>query len=182
MDQVISGASATASVQRAPDPSSKPQAPSFVSNKPQASSPKLQASSFKPQASSSLIREPRYIWKRFADLGPRASASMNVLCGCLKCQANWCGENFNFIPLVTFNSIVKKWPWLLLASISGVPRLLRFSSLVREKSLHDLRIFWYNLASGPTYFLGVTLSFFFGVSDASIAINAATSPYGLAHI
>ena len=61
-DQVISGASATASVQRAPGPGLKPQAASHkhqasssLSNKPQASSPKQQASSFKPQASSSKI-------------------------------------------------------------------------------------------------------------------------------
>jgi hypothetical protein len=64
-DQVISGASATASVQRAPGPglkhqasSAKPQAPSFERYKRQASSPKLQASSFKPQASSSRIEDP----------------------------------------------------------------------------------------------------------------------------
>ena len=36
----------------------KPQAPSCVSRKPQASSPKLQGSSFKPQATSSLISDP----------------------------------------------------------------------------------------------------------------------------
>jgi len=64
-DQVISGANATAPVQRAPGPglkrqasSAKPQAPSFERYKRQASSPKLQASSFKPQASSSRIEDP----------------------------------------------------------------------------------------------------------------------------
>ena len=41
--------------------SSKLQAPSLLSIKPQASSPKQQASSSKPQASSSMILEPRYI-------------------------------------------------------------------------------------------------------------------------
>ena len=62
LDQVISGASATASVQRAPGPgpkleatSNKPQAASSEKNRPQASSPKQQASSSKPQASSSKI-------------------------------------------------------------------------------------------------------------------------------
>ena len=85
------------------------------------------------------------------------------------------------LPLVTFNSIVKKWPWLLLANTSGVPRELRFSSLVREKSLQDLRIFWYSLASGPTYFLEVTLSFFLSFNDANIPMILATSPYGLVH-
>ena len=39
--------------------SCKPQAPSELSFKQQASSPKQQASSFKPEASSSMIREPR---------------------------------------------------------------------------------------------------------------------------
>ena len=64
-DQVISGASATASVQRALDPghqhqasSAKPQAPSSLSVKRQASSPKHKGSSFKPRASSSRIEEP----------------------------------------------------------------------------------------------------------------------------
>ena len=68
-DQVISGASATAPVQRAPDPglvcasgrkatSSKPQAPSESSNKPQASSPKQQASSSKPRSAKSRTTDP----------------------------------------------------------------------------------------------------------------------------
>ena len=47
-DQVISGASATASVQRAPGPGHKPQAPSKVGSK--ASSLKQQATSVKHQA------------------------------------------------------------------------------------------------------------------------------------
>ena len=54
------------------------------SSKRQASSPKLQASSFKPSLASSRIREPRYmdIGKVFDARGPRASAMINVLCGC----------------------------------------------------------------------------------------------------
>ena len=47
LDQVISGASATASVQRAPDPGLKPQA---ASSKPQAIEEEQQASSVKHQA------------------------------------------------------------------------------------------------------------------------------------
>ena len=116
-DQVISGASATAPVQRALDPGYKPQAastklqaPSLLSIKPQASSPKQQASSFKPQASSSMILEPR---KSFTVPGPRASAMINVLCGCLTWKAIWCGENLILFPLQTFNSTVKKCPELL---------------------------------------------------------------------
>ena len=120
----------------------KLQAPSLLRYKRQASSPELQASSSKPQASSSMILEPRNIWKRLEHLGPRASAMIKVLCGCLIWNANWCGLNLSLLPFVTFNSIVKKWPLLLLANTSGVPRLLRFSSLVREKSLQDLRNFW----------------------------------------
>ena len=59
------------------------------SSKQQASSPKLQASSFKPSLTSSLIREPRYmdIGKVFDALGPRASAMINVLCGCFTWNA-----------------------------------------------------------------------------------------------
>ena len=64
-DQVISGANATAKVERAPGPglkpqatSAKPQAPSWSSHKLQASSPVAKASSFKPQASSAKIPDP----------------------------------------------------------------------------------------------------------------------------
>jgi len=54
-DQAISNAEATAASERAPGQGLKPQAPSSLNNKPQASSPKQQASSSKPQASSSKI-------------------------------------------------------------------------------------------------------------------------------
>ena len=73
-DQAISGAEATAEVERATGPgqsltrdsnadggegsSHKPQAPSSSKKRPQASSPKQQASSDKPQAASSVILEP----------------------------------------------------------------------------------------------------------------------------
>ena len=62
-DQVISKEPATAGNQRAPGPglqvsSAKPQAPSSLSVKRQASSPKHKGSSAKPQASSSRIEEP----------------------------------------------------------------------------------------------------------------------------
>ena len=87
--------------------SSKPQAPSDSSSKLQASSPKQQASSFKPQASSSMIRDPRNIWKRFAVLGPRVSVKIKLFFGCVKCHAIWCGENLIFLLFVTFNSTVK---------------------------------------------------------------------------
>jgi len=90
--------------------STKRQAPSSESIKRQASSPKQQASSLNPQASSSMIREPR---KSFTVLGPRASAMINVLCGCFTWKAIWCGENRILFPLHTFNSTVKKWPLLL---------------------------------------------------------------------
>ena len=152
-DQVISGvvSSSRAAGTRAPGQgqSAKRQAPSSESIKRQASSPKQQASSLNPQASSSKILEPR---KSFTVLGPRASAMIKVLCGCFTWKAIWCGENFNFLPCVTFNSIVKKWPWLLLASISGVPSKLLFSSLISEKSLKVFLTFWYNLRSGPIVF------------------------------
>jgi len=64
-DQVISDHPATAVRCVHPGPgqkhqatSSKPQAPSSLSNKLQASSPVAKASSFKPQASSAKIPEP----------------------------------------------------------------------------------------------------------------------------
>ena len=66
-DQVISNAEATAASERAPGPGLKPQ-----------------ASSSKPQASSSKILEPR---KSFTVPGPRASAMINVLCGCFTWKA-----------------------------------------------------------------------------------------------
>jgi hypothetical protein len=91
-DQVISGASATAPVQRAPGPGLKlkPQASSVkLSNQPvQASSdkrqaPEQQASSVKPQAASSLILEPwnMDIGEVLGGKGPRVFAMINVLCG-----------------------------------------------------------------------------------------------------
>ena len=91
----------------------KLQAPSDASSKQQASSPKQQASSFKPQASSFVIREPRNIWISFEDLGPWASAMINVFSGCDLWNAIWCAENLSLFPRVTFNSTVKKVPELL---------------------------------------------------------------------
>jgi hypothetical protein len=91
-DQVISGASATARVQRASwsgpsvrlraqgykhqASSTKRQAfePTWSSIKRQASKPQAQGSSVKPQAASSLIRVPRYknTEEVFLGKGPRA--------------------------------------------------------------------------------------------------------------
>ena len=128
----------------------KPQAPSWPSSKLQASSPKQQASSLKPQAASSLIREPR---KSFTDRGPRASAKINVLCGCATWNAIWCGENLSLFFFVTFNSTVKKVPESLYPNRSGVPKRLRFSILVQIIVGVLALSFLYNLASGPICFL-----------------------------
>ena len=133
-------------------PSSKRQAPSESNSKLQASSPKKQASSFKPEASSSMIREPRNIWKRFVAFGPRASAKIKLLLGCVKCHAIWCGENFNFLPFVTFNSTVKNVPDLLYPNRSGIPGRLRFSILFHIICGVNALSFLYNLTSGPTSF------------------------------
>ena len=148
LDQVISKSTCDGESERAPGPglklqapSSKPQAPSFDNVKRQASSPKQQASSVKPEASSSKILEPRYIWKRLEDLGPRAWIKIKVFLGCLIWNDNWCGLNRTFLPLVTFNSIVKKCPLLLQTSKSGVPSKLMFSSRVNENSRHSLTSF-----------------------------------------
>ena len=132
-------------------PGAKPQAPSESRYKLQASSPKRQASSLKPQASSSRIREP---WKSFTSLGPRASAMINVLCGCATWNAIWCGENLSLLALVIFNSTVKKCPELLYPNRSGVPSLLRFSMRVQIILGVLVLSFFYNLASGPMRFLG----------------------------
>ena len=101
-DQVISGASATASVQRAPGPglnllagssdpvhgqqpplesgatSFKQQAQRDSSFKRQASSPKHKGSSAKPQAASSWTMDPG---KSFTVDGPRVSTRINELLG-----------------------------------------------------------------------------------------------------
>ena len=157
-DQAISPTRATAPSRRATGPglkqqaidetvphcdieeaaSPKHQAPSLLSNKPQASSPEQQASSFKPQASSSKIREPR---KSFTVPGPRAWTIINVLCGCFTWKLIWWGENLILFPLHTFNSIVKKWPLSLQTSKSGVPCKLLFSSRISENFLNFLLIF-----------------------------------------
>ena len=99
-DQVISGASATARVQRASwsGPSVRPraqghklqaasiklQAPSSLSNKLQASSPVAKASSFKPQASSAKTPDPG---KSFKHPEPRCWTKIKLLRGCLMWKA-----------------------------------------------------------------------------------------------
>ena len=95
-DQVISGASATAPVQRASwsgpeasslklQASSKPEPVQVQASsiKRQASSPEAQASSFKPQAASSEILEPRNkkTEEVFLGKGPRAFTMINVFSG-----------------------------------------------------------------------------------------------------
>ena len=143
--------------------SSKPQAASkpepvqvqASSNKRQAWNPEAQASSVKPQAASSLILDPRNmdIGEVLGGKGPRAFASMKVLCGCFTWKAIWWGLNWILLPLVTFNSKVQKYPEVLQTNRSGVPSKLMFSILISEKDLKFCLTFWYNLASGPICFL-----------------------------
>ena len=128
--------------------SAKHQAPSDSSSKRQASSPKQQASSSKPRPESSMMHEPRNIWKRFRDLGPRASTKIKLLRGCFTWKAIWCGLKRTLLPLVTFNSTVKKWPLTVQPNRSGVPCKLEFSSLIQEISGIDFLIFAYNFRSG----------------------------------
>ena len=132
--------------------SSKPQAPSDSSSKRQASSPKQQASSSKPRPESSMMHEPRNMWKRFRDLGSRASAKIKLFFGCCTCHAIWCGENRIFLPFVTFNSTVKNVPDLLYPNRSGIPGRLRFSILFHIICGVFALSFLYNLTSGPTSF------------------------------
>ena len=77
---------------------------------------------------------------------------MKVLFGCFTWKAIWCGENLILLPLVTFNSTVKKWPEVLQPNRSGVPSKLLFSILIQEISGIDFLIFAYNLRSGPMHF------------------------------
>ena len=73
---------------------------------------------------------------------------IKVLCGCLTWKAIWCGLKRTLLPLVTFNSTVKKWPLTVQPSRSGVPCKLEFSSLIQEISGIDFLIFAYNFRSG----------------------------------
>ena len=119
-DQVISSRVdvATSSAQRASGPGLQVTSYKLSSFKRQASSPKQQASSLKPQATSSWTFAPS---KSFTVPEPRCSMQMKVLCGCFTWKAIWCGLKRTLLLLVTFNSIVKKWPLALLTSKSGVP-------------------------------------------------------------
>ena len=116
--------------------------PTCSSIKRQASSPKQQASSFKPQAASSEILEPRYmdIGEVLEEQGPRVFARIKVLSGCFTWKAIWCGENRSLLPLVTFNSIVQKFPEVLQTNRSGVPSKLLFSIRISESCLKFLLI------------------------------------------
>ena len=77
---------------------------------------------------------------------------INVLLGCLTWKAIWCGENLILLPLVTFNSTVKKWLLVLYPNRSGVPRALLFSTLVHEILGVFLLICCQNLVSFLTTF------------------------------
>ena len=79
---------------------------------------------------------------------------IKVFCGCATCHAIWCGENLILLPEVTFNSTVKKWPELLYPNRSGMPGMLRFSTLFQIILGVLVLSFLYNLASGPMRFLG----------------------------
>ena len=56
---------------------------------------------------------------------------INVFKGWRIWKAIWCGENRILLPLVTFNSTVKKWLLVLYPNRSGVPNKLVFSILVQ---------------------------------------------------
>ena len=63
---------------------------------------------------------------------PRCLTKMKEFCGCLEWKAIWCGENVTLLLLVTFNSTVKKCPFLLYPNRSGTPAEAQDSSLVHE--------------------------------------------------
>ena len=131
-------------------PSSKLQASSLEvtsssSHKPQASSPEQQGSSCKPQAASSSICSPR---KSFTSLEARCFTKINVLYGWVTWKAIWCGEKRIFLPVVTFNSTVKKTPFLLYPNRSGTPGTLKFSILVHLILFNFLRTSCQSFVSG----------------------------------
>jgi len=94
---------------------------------------------------------------------------IKVLCGCLTWKAIWCGLKRTLLPLVTFNSTVKKWPLTVQPNRSGVPCKLEFSSLIQEISGIDFLIFAYNFRSG----FKVTSAFYSGLLGAIIILLSA---------
>jgi hypothetical protein len=86
-------------------------------HKPQASSAKLlkvQAASFKPRAASLKLQaasgklQDLVSFIKFQRLEARDFTRINVFLGCLTWKLIWCGERRTELPLVTFNSTVKK--------------------------------------------------------------------------
>ncbi len=136
--------------------SNKPQATSSKhqsssSIKRQAASPEQQASSSKPCSNKSKTLEPLY--KKisslsFSHLGTSGETMINEFSGCFTWNDIWCGESLTFLPLVTFNSTVKKVLFLLYPNRSGVPKELKFSSLVQLILGVDFLNFCHNLDSG----------------------------------
>ena len=68
----------------------------------------------------------------FKHLWPRCLIKIKEFSGCLEWKAIWCGENVTLLLLVTFNSTVKKCPFLLYPNRSGTPAEAQDSSLVHE--------------------------------------------------
>ena len=122
-----------------------------TSHKRQAASPEQQASSSKPCSNKSKTLEPLY--KKisslsFSHLGTSGETMINEFSGCFTWNDIWCGESLTFLPLVTFNSTVKKVLFLLYPNRSGVPKELKFSSLVQLILGVDFLNFCHNLDSG----------------------------------
>ena len=63
---------------------------------------------------------------------PRCLIKIKEFCGCLEWNEIWCGENVTKLRRVTFNSTVKKCPFLLYPNRSGTPAEAQDSSLVHE--------------------------------------------------
>ena len=63
---------------------------------------------------------------------PRCLIKIKEFSGCLEWNEIWCGENVTKLRRVTFNSTVKKCPFLLYPNRSGTPAEAQDSSLVHE--------------------------------------------------
>jgi hypothetical protein len=86
---------------------SKPQASSAKLLKVQAASFKRRAASLKLQAASCKLQD-LVSFIKLRELEARDFTRINVFLGCLTWKLIWCGERRTELPLVTFNSTVKK--------------------------------------------------------------------------
>ena len=83
----------------------------------------------KPSSKSQASMDPGTSFKH---PWPRCLIKIKEFSGCLEWNEIWCGENVTKLRRVTFNSTVKKCPFLLYPNRSGTPAEAQDSSLVHE--------------------------------------------------